>query len=74
MAAGDRSVEEEEAVAGGTATEGARGPLHASSLPSGNTGRALARKLGCATMLTLTFPVQALRGSERGCCEGWALE
>lgn len=63
-------MEEEEAVAGGTATEGARGPLHASSLPFGNAGRALARKLGCASVLTLAFPMQAPRGSEQGCCEG----
>lgn len=37
MAAGDGCVEEE-AAAGGTATEGAQGPLHASPLPLGNTG------------------------------------
>lgn len=65
MATGDRCVEEEEAVEGGTAAEGARGPLHASSLPFGNAGRAIARKLGFTTALTFALLVQALQGWNR---------
>lgn len=65
MAAGDRCVEEEEAVEGGTAAEGTRGSLHASSLPFGNAGRVIARKLGFTAVLTLALPVQAPQGWNR---------
>lgn len=55
---------------GGTATDGTRGLLHASSLPFGNAGGVLARKLGFAVPLTFAFLAQTPRGLEQGCCEG----
>lgn len=61
---------EEKTAGGSTAAEGSRGRLHASSLPFGNAGRALTRKLGFSAALTLAFPAWTPPWAEQGFSQG----